>query len=316
MKSLIARTKRWIEQERVWDDSLYCSRGEGRGARGEDAKGRDGVIARSPEVPATVAISGVQRAGIAASPAATSPRAPRNDNARASELAGLYEKYKDCTRCLLGRTRIKFVFGVGPADAKVIFIGEGPGYEEDRRGEPFVGKAGQLLDRMLAAIEMSRKTNAYIANIVKCHPMANPQTPEARGNDRPPHPEESEACSPILLRQIAVIQPRVIVTLGSPSTKMMLRTKEGITGLRGKFFPFAVDAFYPPQEPKTAGLWGSTEPSSSAPERLSIDPATREALRRIQVLPTYHPAALLRNPNLKPESWADLKLLRDTLARP
>ena len=126
------------------------------------------------------------------------PSAAGNDDKKvvsknpAKELAlkALYEKYKDCIRCALGPTRIKIVFGVGNPNSEVLFIGEGPGYEEDRRGEPFVGKSGQLLDKMMAAIGLSRQTNAYIANIVKCHPMTNPQTPEARSNDRPPSPRK------------------------------------------------------------------------------------------------------------------------------
>jgi len=183
-----------------------------------------------------------------------------------------------------------------------MFIGEGPGYQEDRKGEPFVGKAGQLLDKMMAAIGLSRLTNAYIANIVKCHPMADPTTPEARGNDRPPTPEEVETCSPILLKQIAIIKPRFIMTLGSPSTKMILRTKDAITGLRGKFFPFPVDEFYPEQQVGDA-------------DAAKIDAETRETLRKTKVLPTFHPAALLRNPNLKGDSWTDLKLLRDSLKK-
>jgi DNA polymerase len=225
--------------------------------------------------------------------------APAIPEAKSAALNSLYEKYKDCTRCPLGPTRIKIVFGVGNPATDVLFIGEGPGYEEDRRGEPFVGKSGQLLDKMMAAIGLSRRTNAYIANIVKCHPMTNPQTPEARGNDRPPTPEEVATCSPILLQQIAIIQPRVIMTLGSPSTKMVLHTKDAITGLRGKIVPFDVDYFYP----------GITDK-----EELKLDAKTREQLRKTQVIPTYHPAALLRNPNLKPESWEDLKLLKKTLA--
>ncbi len=215
-------------------------------------------------------------------------------------LNALYEKYKDCTRCRLGLSRIKIVFGVGNPDSQVLFIGEGPGYEEDRRGEPFVGKSGQLLDKMMAAIGLSRQANAYIANIVKCHPMTNPKTPDARGNDRPPTPDEVLTCSPILLQQIAILQPRVIMTLGSPSTKMILHTKDAITGLRGKMVPFDVDYFYPE--------------ITEVPE-LKLDAKTRESLRKTQVIPTYHPAALLRNPNLKPDTWTDLKLLRDTLAK-
>jgi DNA polymerase len=214
------------------------------------------------------------------------------------------------------------VFGVGTPDSEVLFIGEGPGYEEDRRGEPFVGKAGQLLDKMLSAIGMSRQTNAYIANIVKCHPMANPQTPEARGNDRAPHPDEVETCAPILLQQIQILKPRVIVTLGSPSTKMILKTKDGITGLRGKYFPFPVEAHYPREvsrAPEAVSLFGDEEKTiapRAAGSPVHLTDADRTKLAQIQVLPTYHPAALLRNPNLKPESWADLKLLRETLSQP
>jgi uracil-DNA glycosylase len=306
-KKVIEQTKRWLEQERVWDDALYASNLSSRGESAAHASERRGDLG-------PVKITSQIAASAPSKEVKVGP--PRNDPERAAALKALYEKYKDCTRCPLGHTRIKFVFGVGPADAEAMFIGEGPGYEEDRRGEPFVGKAGQLLDKMLAAIQMSRQTNAFIANIVKCHPMANPQTPEARGNDRAPNPEEVETCSPILLRQIAVLQPRIIVTLGSPSTKMILRTKEGITGLRGKFFPFPADAFYPESQPSAMDMFelnpGAGDADSLPPV---VDPATREALRRIQVLPTYHPAALLRNPNLKPESWADLKLLRDALTQ-
>lgn len=262
MKKLIADAKQWIEQEKAWDDFLY------------------------------------------ATPSATHVPSPTREEGtsgiKTAALKALYEKYKGCTRCSLGHSRIKFVFGIGHPDSEALFIGEGPGYEEDRQGEPFVGKSGQLLDKMLAAIGLSRQTNAYIANIVKCHPMTNPKTPEARGNDRPPSPEEVATCSPILLQQIAILRPRVIMTLGSPSTKMVLHTKDAITGLRGKKVPFDVDYFYP---------------AIADQEELVIDAPTREALRRTQVIPTYHPAALLRNPNLKPESWSDLKLLRDTLAK-
>src|SRR5258706_11800815 len=275
-KEIIADTKLWLEQEKVWDDALYATGSAQRLARPASIKEVDAGASRATQ---------------------PAPRSSEKDTA----LKALYEKYKDCTRCQLGHSRIKFVFGVGNPNSEVLFIGEGPGYEEDRRGEPFVGKSGQLLDKMMAAIGLSRQTNAFIANIVKCHPMTNPQTPEARGNDRPPSPDEVSTCAPILLQQIAIMRPRVIMTLGSPSTKMVLHTKDAITGLRGKIVPFDVDYFYPP--------------ITDMPE-LQIDAQTRETLRRTQVIPTYHPAALLRNPNLKPESWTDLKLLRETLAKP
>ena len=284
MTNFIDETRRWLNQERAWDTMAYASAG-----------------AAKPTPPPEPA------------PRAYIPTITASAEKTAA-LNALYEKYKGCVRCRLGPTRIKFVFGVGPASAQVMFIGEGPGYEEDRRGEPFVGKAGKLLDKILAAIHLSRESNAYIANIVKCHPMADPQTPEARGNDRAPTPDESETCSPILLQQIAIIQPRIIVTLGSPSTRMILKTKDGITQLRGKFFPFPVDAFYPRETPDAHDLFNESDAKEPSP--LHLDADTREKLRRIQVLPTYHPAALLRNPNLKGDTWTDMKLLRDTLAKP
>jgi uracil-DNA glycosylase family 4 len=283
LKKAVQDARQWVEQEKVWGDSMYAT-------------------TPHPAPPPPSNLCSASRLGHRSSDASDrwSPsRGEGTSGVKTVALKSLYEKYKDCTRCQLGFTRIKFVFGVGNPDSEVLFIGEGPGYEEDRRGEPFVGKSGQLLDKMMAAIGLSRQTNAYIANIVKCHPMDNPQTPDARSNDRPPSPEEVNTCSPILLQQIAIMKPRVIMTLGSPSTKMVLHTKDAITGLRGKIVPFDVDYFYP---------------VIAAVEELKLDVETREALRTTQVIPTYHPAALLRNPNLKPESWADLKLLRDTLS--
>jgi len=159
----------------------------------------------------------------------------------------------------------------------VIFVGEGPGYEEDHRGEPFVGKAGQLLDKILEAIGLSRKT-VYIANIVKCHPMKDPSDPEKRGNDRPPAPEEMQACCGFLDEQLRLIRPSFIVTLGASAAKKMLGTEEGITRIRGR--------------------WGEY--------RVPDGPV-------IPLLPTFHPAALLRNPALKRDVWTDMKELRKAL---
>lgn len=189
------------------------------------------------------------------------------------------ETIGDCHLCPLGQTRIKLVFGVGNPEAKVMFVGEGPGFDEDRQGEPFVGKAGQLLDKIIASIGLNR-SNVYIANIVKCHPMINPQTSEKRGNDRPPAPEEMEKCLPFLVEQIQIIQPQVIVALGATAAKALLKRREGITALRGKFHDFFI---------------GDHGPC-------------------IPVLPTFHPAALLRDEMLKRPVWEDMKLLRDRLA--
>jgi len=195
---------------------------------------------------------------------------------KAKQLAALYEQYKGCLACPLGKSRIKFVFGVGNPDSPLMFIGEGPGYDEDRKGEPFVGRAGQLLTKIIESMKLTRE-QVYIANLVKCHPMINPKTPEVRGNDRPPAPEEMETCKPILLEQIRIIRPKVICLLGSTSSKAMLQTQTPISKLRG--------------------VW------NKLPDFPEID-----------AMPTYHPAALLRNPVLKKDVWVDMKRIMARLA--
>lgn len=197
-----------------------------------------------------------------------------------STLVELREKIGDCHLCPLGDTRIKLVFGVGNPNAEVMFIGEGPGFDEDRQGEPFVGKAGQLLDKIMAAIGLDRSM-VYIANMVKCHPMTDPTQPDKRGNDRAPSPEEMEKCQPFLLEQIRIINPKIIVTLGGVSSKALLGSTQGITALRGKIVEMN---FFPDAAP-------------------------------IKVLPTFHPAALLRDESLKKAVWQDMKLLRDLLGQ-
>ena len=203
----------------------------------------------------------------------------------AERLARLREHIGDCKRCPLGASRIQLAFGVGNPDAKVLFIGEGPGYAEDRKGEPFVGPAGQLLDKILAATGLSRHPVdppwkwVYIANMVKCHPMIDPSDNTKRGNDRPPTVEEMAVCSPFLMDQIRIIRPLFIVALGNTAGKALLKTEEGISKFRGKWVDFTVE-----------GL--------SAP---------------IRFLPTYHPAALLRNPGLKKDVWEDMKNLKAAL---
>jgi DNA polymerase len=166
--------------------------------------------------------------------------------------------------------------GIGSPEAKVLFVGEGPGFEEDRRGEPFVGPAGELLDRILAAIGLSRRT-VYIANMVKCHPMKDPAHPEARGNDRQPSPEEISACRPYLAEQIRILSPRCIVALGAVASRALLNSEAPIGRLRGS--------------------WGRYQDGDLS----------------VKVLPTYHPAALLRDPELKKLVWQDMKALRSEL---
>lgn len=204
--------------------------------------------------------------------------APRPTGDKAARFAALKAKVDACRACPLGNYRLNAVFGVGSVDARVMFVGEGPGFEEDHRGEPFVGRSGQLLDKIIESIGLSRKT-VYIANIVKCHPMKDPSDPEARSNDRPPTPEEIAGCRAYLDEQIEVIEPEVIVTLGNVPARVLLDTKEGISKIRGQ--------------------WRSYRPKGSS--------------RAIKLLPTYHPAALLRDPNLKKDVWTDMKNLKKEL---
>ena len=170
----------------------------------------------------------------------------------------------DCTRCKLHATRRSIVFGVGDPNAPLMFVGEAPGEQEDLRGEPFVGRAGELLDRMIEAMGWSRQT-VYINNILCCRPPGN----------RNPQPDEVAACKPFLEARIGSIAPRIIVALGRPASNTLLGIDAPIGALRGKFHD----------------------------------------RNGIQVMPTFHPAYLLREPDRKRDAWADLKLVIAELAR-
>ena len=209
------------------------------------------------------AASEAPRAG-APSPAASVAAPWRGDPARCSSLGELHDTYADCQRCGLGKTRTHFVFGVGNPNARVVFVGEAPGRDEDLKGEPFVGAAGQLLNKILGAIGFARE-DVYIANILKCRPPGN----------RNPEPIEIASCEPILRRQIELISPLILCTLGSFAAKTMLGATEGISRLRGRIHDY----------------------------------------RGIPLVPTFHPAALLRNPSWKKPTWEDVQLLRQEYDR-
>lgn len=193
---------------------------------------------------------------------------PKNVQTKNAEqkLEDLKEQIIGCKKCELGKYRLNAVCGSGDAYADIMFVGEGPGFQEDHKGQPFIGRAGDLLTKIIVAMGFTRET-VYIANIVKCHPMKNPQNPELKGNDRPPTPEEMQVCQPYLDEQIKIIQPKVIITLGASSTRALLKTDEVISSLRGKFTSYL----------------------------------------GIPLMPTYHPAALLRNPKLKKDVWIDMQ---------
>lgn len=169
----------------------------------------------------------------------------------------------DCQRCkLCGLGRRQVVFGVGSPRADLMIVGEAPGADEDIQGEPFVGKAGQLLTKIIEAIDM-RREDVYIANVIKCRPPGN----------RNPEPDEVAACEPFLFRQIDAVKPKVIVALGKFAAQTLLRSDTPITRLRGGVYPF----------------------------------------RGAQLVPTFHPAYLLRSPDKKRDTWEDMKLVRSLL---
>jgi uracil-DNA glycosylase family 4 len=165
-------------------------------------------------------------------------------------LADVAAEASGCTKCRLAQGRTQVVFGAGAPDAELMFIGEGPGFHEDKRGEPFVGAAGNLLNRMLGEIGLTRE-QVYIGNVVKCRPPGN----------RDPRPDEIEACTPWLVEQISLIQPRVVVTLGNFATRFVLQTQTGITRLRGQVHEWHGRAVVPTFHP-AAILHGGGEKSN------------------------------------------------------
>ncbi|MBU2262555.1 MAG: uracil-DNA glycosylase, partial [Proteobacteria bacterium] len=168
----------------------------------------------------------------------------------------------DCQRCPLGRRRRSLVFGEGSPKAELVFVGEAPGADEDAQGRPFVGRAGQLLSRIIAAMGLKRE-EVYICNILKCRPPEN----------RNPQPDEIAACEPFLIRQLHAIRPRVICALGTSAAQTLLKSEASISILRGRFHSY----------------------------------------QGIELMPTYHPAYLLRNPAAKKQVWEDVKMIMSAL---
>ncbi len=221
--------------------------------------------------------AGFREVGASAAPAAVCPApsptpaapgagayGPGDKGCGSEPLLAIRRELGDCTRCKLSGGRTHLVFGVGDPSAELMFVGEGPGADEDQQGEPFVGKAGQLLTKMIEAMGF-RRDEVYIANVVKCRPPGN----------RNPEPEEIDACEPFLRAQIAAIRPRVLVALGKFAAQTLLRDPTPITKLRGG--------------------WREYE--------------------GVRLMPTFHPAYLLRSPAEKAKAWEDLKLVVRELGR-
>jgi DNA polymerase len=188
----------------------------------------------------------------------------RSSNGPRESLSDIRADIGDCQRCQLAAGRKTIVFGQGHPQARLMFVGEAPGADEDEQGLAFVGKAGQLLTKIIEAIGMKRE-DVFIANVLKCRPPGN----------RNPEPDEIIQCQPFLERQIESIRPEVLVGLGKFGAHWLLKTAEPITRLRGRLGEY----------------------------------------KGIKVMPTYHPAYLLRNPGAKKEVWEDMKVVRDLLAR-
>jgi DNA polymerase len=176
---------------------------------------------------------------------------------RAAALNIIREEISECTRCALHKGRNKLVFADGDPNARLMFVGEGPGADEDAQGLPFVGRAGQLLNNMITAMGLKRE-DVYICNVVKCRPPGN----------RTPEPEEANTCAPFLFKQIDVVRPQVVVALGATAATYLLGHRQPLAGLRGRVHAF----------------------------------------RGTQLIVTYHPAFLLRDPRQKKEAWADLQI--------
>jgi len=208
-----------------------------------------------------------EEAPVAAGPARAGAELPTRAPERLASSAGLLDvraELGDCQRCKLCVGRKNLVFGVGNPAAHLVFVGEGPGADEDEQGEPFVGKAGQLLNKMIEAMGY-RREDVYICNVVKCRPPGN----------RNPEPDEIAACEPFLKKQLAAIRPRMIVTLGKFAAQCLLRDDTPISRLRGQF----------------------------------------RSYEGVPLMPTFHPAYLLRDPTKKKEAWEDLKAVMHELDR-
>jgi uracil-DNA glycosylase family 4 len=194
-----------------------------------------------------------------ASPSQQLPAYPDEPWVSATSIDELNSMICDCMKCSLGQTRTKFVFGVGNPKADLVFVGEAPGADEDIQGEPFVGRAGQLLNKILEAIHFKRE-EVYICNILKCRPP----------NNRDPQADEIDICEPYLWKQLELMHPKIIICLGRVAAQTLLRTNDGLNNLRGKVHNY----------------------------------------RGMKLVVTYHPAALLRNPNWKKPTWEDVQWIR------
>jgi uracil-DNA glycosylase len=256
---ILTETERFLKQQQeLYGDTVFALK-------------RDPLIAVSPQIPASAstasAVPEIDLFGIITQPTITHlktgesilPAFPNEPWTKTKSLEGLNNAINTCMKCGLGKTRIKFVFGVGNPKADVVVVGEAPGADEDEKGEPFVGRAGQLLNKILEAVQFQRE-EVFICNILKCRPP----------NNRDPQTEEIDSCEPYLWKQLEIIKPKMILCAGRIAGQSLLKTNASLTLLRGKVHDY----------------------------------------RGIPLMVTYHPAALLRNPNWKRPCWEDMQQFR------
>lgn len=259
LKNILTDTERFLKQQQeLYGDTIFIQKS-------------DPISANLKQMPAPTSdaqvVSEIDFFGNAAKPIAVHhktgesilPAFPNEPWTKTKSLEELNNTINICMKCGLGKTRIKFVFGVGNPKADVVVVGEAPGADEDEKGEPFVGRAGQLLNKILEAVQFKRE-EVYICNILKCRPP----------NNRDPQTEEIDCCEPYLWKQLEIIKPKMILCAGRIAGQSLLKTNSSLTLMRGKMHDY----------------------------------------RGIPLMVTYHPAALLRNPNWKRPCWEDMQQFR------
>lgn len=255
LEAVLTQARRFLEQQkRMYGTTMYLQQklSDDTLSAAQSVRSTAPVIAPSKSAPAPVTAPAPLRA-------AERPAGPKEPWHDAADMKQLNAKICNCLKCSLGKMRTKFVFGVGNTNADLMVIGEAPGADEDAQGEPFVGRAGQLLNKILEAVHFKRE-EVYIANILKCRPPEN----------RRPHPDEVEQCEPYLWKQIELVKPKFILCLGLTAAQTLLKTEESLTSLRASVHNY----------------------------------------HGVPTYVTYHPAALLRNPNWKRPTWEDVQKLR------
>jgi uracil-DNA glycosylase len=261
IKQVLDHVERFLKQERdLFGEFLYAGDSE------QNSQNVETSVKTKPAQPSPVELDLFGKPKTSVVPLVKTAHQPDHPYPNepwvsASTLNDLNRQICGCMKCSLGKTRTNFVFGVGNPNADVVVVGEAPGADEDAQGEPFVGRAGQLLNKILEAIQFKRE-DVYICNILKCRPP----------NNRDPLPEEIDLCEPYLWKQMEIIKPKMILCLGRIAGQSLLKTNDTLSALRGKFHDY----------------------------------------RGIKLLVTYHPAALLRNPNWKKPAWEDVQLFRKT----